>query len=112
MSSRQSCSLGAVVASAQVRRLVIATELAAVATLLNPYGWNLHREILTFADNPNLQSLAEWDPLTLRDYPGQAMAVVVIELMWLYRQTPRRVSDVRNPPAVRPRGSGRSGPPA
>ncbi|AMV16296.1 hypothetical protein [Planctomyces sp. SH-PL14] len=89
---RQSRSLGAVVASAQVRRLVIATELAAVATLLNPYGWNLHREILTFADNPNLQSLAEWDPLTLRDYPGQAMAVVVIGLMWLYRQTPRRVS--------------------
>ncbi len=89
---RRTKSFTAPFADGGFRRLLIATELAAAATLLNPYGWGLHLEVLTFARNPNLASLLEWDPLTLRDYPGQAMAVVAFGLAWLYRATPRRIT--------------------
>lgn len=84
-------SISKALADGGFRRLLIATEVAAAATLINPYGLGLHLEVLTFAKNPNLASLLEWDPLTLRDYPGKAMAVVVLAMAWMYRATLRRI---------------------
>jgi hypothetical protein len=89
---RRTKSIGMALCDGGFRRLLIAGELALAATFLNPYGWGLHYEVLTFARNANLASLVEWDPLTLRDYPGKAMAVVSLALMWMYRSTPRRIT--------------------
>lgn len=74
------------------RRLFLLTELATVATLLNPYGLAIYPEVLTFAGNPNLADLLEWDPLTLRMTQGRAAAAVALLLMIAYRITPRRVT--------------------
>jgi hypothetical protein len=45
------------------RRLLLTTELAAAATLLNPYGLRLYAEVLSFSGNLNLQDLIEWNSL-------------------------------------------------
>jgi hypothetical protein len=76
----------------KLRRLVLLTELAAVAALLNPYGLTLYSEVLSFGSNPNLQSLVEWQDLSLRLAQGQAAAVAALILFIVYRVSPRRVS--------------------
>ena len=72
-------------------RLVLLTELAAAAVLLNPYGLRLYADAWLFSKNPNLADLPEWDPLTLRMFQGQAAAAVALALLFLYRMTPRRI---------------------
>lgn len=67
-------------------------ELSAVAALLNPYGAGLYSEVLTFASNLNLADLLDWEPITLRDGQGRAIATVAGLLVVLYRLSPRRVS--------------------
>ena len=74
-----------------VNWLLIA-ELSLVAALLNPYGMGLYAEVLTFANNLNLADLLDWEPLTLRDGQGRAIATVAALLVVLYRLSPRRVS--------------------
>ena len=76
----------------QVRRYVLMLELAAVATLLNPYGLGLYAEVLSISNNPNVAELVEWSPLQLRMSQGQATAVIGMLLMVLYRMSPRRVT--------------------
>jgi len=76
----------------QIRRLLLLTELAAVAVLINPYGFRLYLAVVGISQNPNLQDLIEWDPLTLRMSQGRAAAVVSLALIILYRLSPRRVS--------------------
>jgi hypothetical protein len=51
--------------------LVRWTLIAAVASLLNPYGPRLYVEVLTFARNPNLRDLIEWAPLNLGTWQGR-----------------------------------------
>src|SRR4029077_5161534 len=53
------------------RRLLLVTELAAAATLLNPYGLRLYAEVLSFSGNANLQDLIEWNALNFRSIQGQ-----------------------------------------
>lgn len=72
-------------------RLVLLTELAAAAVLLNPYGLRIYADTWLFVRNPNLADLPEWDPMTLRMVQGQAAAGVALALLFLYRMTPRRV---------------------
>ena len=67
-------------------------EISAVAALVNPYGIGLYAEVLTFASNLNLADLVDWEPLTLRDGQGRAVAAVAALLVVLYRLSPRRVS--------------------
>lgn len=80
-----------VVAEGKLRGLVIALELSLAVVLINPYGVTIYPEVLAFAGNPNLASLYEWDPLTLRMRQGQTVAAVLAALLLLYRVTPRRV---------------------
>ncbi|MCE9528508.1 MAG: hypothetical protein K8R36_20890 [Planctomycetales bacterium] len=77
---------------APFRRLVMLTELAAVATLLNPFGTGIYRQLLEYFQNSNLRSLLEWDPLQIRTGPGSAAAVAALALAVVYRLTPRRIS--------------------
>tara|TARA_R110002072_G_scaffold303140_1_gene495560 strand:+ start:33824 stop:35458 length:1635 start_codon:yes stop_codon:yes gene_type:complete len=76
----------------KLRRLVLLTELGAVAALLNPYGLSLYSEVLSFGNNPNLQSIIEWQSLQIRMAQGQAAAIAGLVLFLVYRISPRRVS--------------------
>ena len=76
----------------ETRRLVLLTQLAAVAVLVNPYGIGLYGEVLAVTSNPNLADLFEWEPLSLRMNQGQAAAAITIALFLLYRLSPRRVT--------------------
>ena len=75
-----------------VFRYLLLTELAAVATLVNPYGLALHAEVLSFGQNANLADIIEWKPLSIRMFQGQAAAAVALMLIVFYRFSPRRVS--------------------
>lgn len=75
----------------RTRRLLLLTELAAAAVLLNPYGLQLYAEVFAVASNPNLQDLKDWEPLTLRMQQGRAALAVAFALMVLIRFSPRRV---------------------
>lgn len=75
-----------------VRRYFLLIELAAVAVLMNPYGWRLYAAVLSIPGNANLSDLVEWNPLHLRMRQGQAAAAIALALMFLYRLSPRRVS--------------------
>jgi hypothetical protein len=81
-----------VFAERKTRGLLYALELSALAVLLNPYGLAVYPEVFAVARNPNLQSLIEWDPLTLRMKQGQAAAAIALGLIVLYRMTPRRIT--------------------
>lgn len=89
---RRSRRLGAVLHDRRTRRLLVLTELAAVAALLNPYGLGTYAEVLSFSSNANLQALVEWQPLHLRMLQGQAMALAGLALVVVYRFSPRRVT--------------------
>jgi hypothetical protein len=89
---RRTGSVRSVVVNRQVRRLFVLTELAAIAVLLNPYGLGVYAEVLSFAGNPNLQDLIEWEPLTLRMSQGKTIAVAALALMTAYRFSPRRIT--------------------
>jgi len=81
-----------VFAEQQVRRLLLVTELSAAAVLLNPYGLSIYQEVFSVSGSVNLQSLLEWDPLTLRMKQGRAAFVLALGLVAMYRLSPRRVS--------------------
>lgn len=73
-------------------RLVLITELAVAATLVNPYGPELFRVVLTFGSNPNLLSITEWQSLEVRNWTGGTMLGLMAGLAVLYRITPRRIA--------------------
>jgi hypothetical protein len=75
-----------------VFRYFVLAELAAVATLLNPYGLALHAEVFSFAQNANLADIIEWQPLSIRMFQGKAAATVALMLVVFYRFSPRRAS--------------------
>ena len=84
--------VGCVLANIRVRRTFLLTELAFVATLVNPYGLGLYGEIWRISHHPNLQNLLDWDPLTIRMFQGQMATITALLLVFLYRASPRRVS--------------------
>ena len=52
----------------QIRHLAITGSLAAVATLINPYGWRLHQEIYNALTNTYmLQNISEWQAVSLNN---------------------------------------------
>ncbi|NQV26633.1 MAG: hypothetical protein HQ518_19935 [Rhodopirellula sp.] len=89
---RRTGQLASLFHDSRLRRLVLLTELSAVAALLNPYGLSLYSEVLSFGNNPNLQSIIEWQSLHLRLAQGQAATVAALILFIVYRVSPRRVS--------------------
>lgn len=89
---RRTRSAKRALADRTARGLFLATELSAVAILLNPYGVAAYAEVFAVSGNANLQSLLEWDPLTLRMKQGRAAFCIAAALMLMYRLSPRRVT--------------------
>ena len=84
--------LWAVLRDSRVRRWLLMTELAVAATLLNPYGLRIYAAMWSLANPPNATGLVEWEPLSLRNMMGQVAALITLQLMVLYRLSPRRVA--------------------
>lgn len=89
---RRTGKVGILFRDNRLRRLLLLTEVSAIATLLNPYGLTLYSEVLSFSNNPNLQSIIEWQALHIRMSQGQAAGFVALMLCIIYRISPRRVS--------------------
>lgn len=66
-------------------------QLCAAAVLLNPNGLEIYHAAATVGSHPNISSMFEWDPLTLRMRQGQLAAVCVVMLLGVLRVSPRRV---------------------
>jgi len=81
-----------VLAETGVRGLCLAFQLSLAAVLLNPYGIGAYTEVFAVSGNKNLETLLEWEPLTLRMKQGRAAFLVATTLVTLYRWSPRRVS--------------------
>lgn len=76
------------------RRLVLLTELAVAATLMNPYGLDLLIHTARFGANPNLRDVLEWLPIRLSDTEGIAFCVSIGVLLVTLRFSRRPVSAV------------------
>lgn len=74
-----------------VQRWALLTELALVATLVNPYGLDLLLETVRFGKNPNLRDVLEWYPLKLVDLEGIQFTLAILALIVLYRHSRQRV---------------------
>ncbi|MCA9058155.1 MAG: hypothetical protein KDA85_06630, partial [Planctomycetaceae bacterium] len=55
----------------QFIRGLLLLQLCAAAVLINPFGLAVYPEVFTVAGNPNVETMYEWEPLTLRDEQGQ-----------------------------------------
>ncbi|WP_459555108.1 hypothetical protein [Lacunimicrobium album] len=66
-------------------------ELAAAVVLVNPQGFDIYPVTMLISSNPNLSALVEWEPLTLSMKQGKLFAAMVILLVVLYRNSPRRI---------------------
>jgi len=73
------------------RRLAGWTVLAGLAALINPYGWRLYAEVLSFAGNPNLADMVEWKPLQIDGYRGRMFFLTAGGLLLMLRFSPRRI---------------------
>lgn len=72
-------------------RLFLITQLCAVAALVNPNGLGAFVEVLRVGRHPNIESMFEWSPLTLRMRQGQMAAVLGLLLIVVLRWSPRRL---------------------
>ena len=84
-------SLRQTLASRRLWKLILLTQLSATAVLLNPNGLTIYHEVLRVGSHPNVQTMYEWDPLTLRMKQGQAFAAAAVVLLLLLRLSPRRL---------------------
>lgn len=75
-----------------LRHDFVLLELAATAVLINPYGLDLYREVLSFSASANLSDLVEWQALTLRMQQGKFFFATAVVLMIAARFSPRRIS--------------------
>ncbi len=85
------------VSSADLRGLTLATGLAGLVTLLNPYGWRLHQEIVdSLANHFMVATLQEWQPPSLETLAGRLFGVylgglTVAAVLWYRRFEPVRI---------------------
>ncbi|NOS78289.1 MAG: hypothetical protein HOP35_10115 [Nitrospira sp.] len=83
--------------SADLRGLALATGFAGLVTLLNPYGWRLHQEILDSLVNQFMVStLQEWQPPSLETLAGRLFGIylgglTIAAVLWYRRLEPVRI---------------------
>ncbi len=75
----------------QIRHLALMIGLAALVTLINPYGWRLHVEIYqSLTDRFMIEVLHEWQPVSLQSRAGLTyvtyLAALGIAVLFLYRR--------------------------
>ncbi|MCS6325724.1 MAG: hypothetical protein H8K06_01310 [Nitrospira sp.] len=74
----------------------IALGLAAAATAVNPYGWGPYVEIYdSLTDRFMLETLREWQPVSLEGWAGRAYGLYLAVLLCLVAGWYRRVEPVR-----------------
>ena len=79
-------------------RVAVIVLISALATLLNPYGWHLHREIYqSLSDRFMLQVLHEWQPVSSetlagRWFLGYVGVLAVLMMGWYRRVEPIRMT--------------------
>lgn len=83
----QSRSVVAVLRDPWVRTWTLLTEIAVLATLVNPYGVDMLIETATFGRNPNLRDILEWYPLRLMDLEGIHFLISMIILVVVARHS-------------------------
>lgn len=77
--------------------VAMAIGLAGLVTLLNPYGWRLHQEILdSLANQFMVETLQEWQPPSLETLAGRLFGVylgglTVAAVLWYRRFEPVRM---------------------
>jgi hypothetical protein len=84
-------SVWAVFTNRPARHSILQCELALVATLCNPYGFDLLLATLHFGSNPNLNEILEWYPLRFIDLEGILVSATLLLVMFCLRQSKRRI---------------------
>jgi hypothetical protein len=83
-------------AGKELLSLAISFVLSCAVTLLNPYGWRLHREIYeSLSDRFMLAQLREWQPVSFDGWAGTAFLLYLVilggsALLWYRRVEPIR----------------------
>jgi hypothetical protein len=79
-----------------IGRLAALIGLSAAVTLLNPYGWRLHQEIVqSLSDRFMLETLHEWQPLSLETYAGKLYVGYLVGLAAAMGLGYRRIEPAR-----------------
>ena len=84
-------SLREVFADRRVRRYGLLTELALLATFINPYGVDLLIYSVSFARNDNLRDVLEWTPLVILGIGGREFAFSLVALLFVWRHSRRAI---------------------
>jgi hypothetical protein len=84
--------LGAVLSDGIFRRWLVLTELAVLASVVNPYGFDLLLHTFLFPSNPNLADIVEWFPLEMVSIEGVTVGVSWLLLMFAFRHSRARVA--------------------
>jgi len=84
-------SVRAAVSDRQTQRWVLLAEWAALASLVNPYGWNLALETWHLVRNENLRRMQEWLPLSLATPTGILLLVSLLAVAAVLRSSRRQV---------------------
>jgi len=87
----RSRSLNLCMADPEALKAFLLLQLCAAAVLLNPSGLAVYSEVFSVAQNPNVESMFEWSPLTLRTANGQWFALAVLLTAFSLKITPRRI---------------------
>lgn len=85
-------SLRAMLSSRDVQVYFFVAELAVLATLVNPYGIDLHLTTLVFARNENLRDVLEWQPLSFGATASYEFVAAWVLAMLLLRFSRRPVA--------------------
>jgi len=84
-------SLRIALSDRELHRTILLTQLCGAAVLLNPAGLAIYPEVLNVAGNPNIESMFEWDALTLRSAQGQSAAAAALLAFIAIKLSPRRM---------------------
>ena len=80
----------------QIGGLALVIGAVAVLTFINPYGWRLHQEIMqSLSDRFMLETLHEWQPLSLETYAGKLYVGYLVVLGAAMGPGYRRIEPVR-----------------
>jgi len=80
----------------QIGWLALAIGAATALTFVNPYGWRLHQEILlSLSDRFMLETLHEWQPLSLQTHAGKLYAGYLVGLGAAMGMGYRRIEPIR-----------------
>lgn len=75
----------------EFHKILLLTQLCSIAVLCNPNGLAVYPEVFNVAGNPNIESMFEWDAMTLRSADGQSAAAAALLAFFAIKLSPRRI---------------------